>query len=258
MANYHAEGNFHGNSRFCPWGQIDVTVSQIIRNLFGFSSTHISSVEVEREDYRWYITINGDFRDSAIMETYLGICKHYGGEDDIADVWGAEMNCAYLCQPAAERILGEYYLGFNVGFSMASEAGIIFVEGTLDADADENEQPLEVDTNTILNDQLYTKMSMEQRKFYEQLIRKPQNEILDRFAYEYRVREDILAVMESLRFDDDHARALLALPNPLSEFFKAWEDTETDYMEVLANVMDRKAGELVAQRVRNNFETCYG
>ncbi len=62
-----------------------------------------------------------------------------------------------------------------------------------------------------LDQDLYDKMAAEQERFKHVLLGMSPEEVLTH-AYEYAMREDILAEMEELDLPADQAAALLALP----------------------------------------------
>ena len=73
-------------------------------------------------------------------------------------------------------------------------------------------------TNEELNAKLYEKMFAELEKYSEKLLTMQTEEILEH-AYEYAVREDILASLENNELEDSQARALLKYARPLSLFY---------------------------------------
>ena len=77
-------------------------------------------------------------------------------------------------------------------------------------------------TNEELNAKLYEKMFAEQEKYREKLLTMQPEEILEH-AYEYAVREDILASLENNELEDSQARALLKYARPLSLVYKEYE-----------------------------------
>ena len=77
---------------------------------------------------------------------------------------------------------------------------------------------------------LYEKMAGEQDKYRDWLKSQPAAEVLNH-AYEYTVREDIVMCMEELELTEVQAKALLALPAPLTDVYKDFEKLETSYSQ---------------------------
>lgn len=100
--------------------------------------------------------------------------------------------------------------------------------------------------NEELNTALYQKMECEQDKYRKWLVQCPPEEILSH-AYEYVVREDILATMEELNLPDDQAKALLKQRGPLDDIFKDFSELETDYMETVCGAIESCAERKVAK-----------
>lgn len=101
-------------------------------------------------------------------------------------------------------------------------------------------------TNAELNTALYKKMSAEQQKFRDYLVKMPPAEIL-KHSYEYTVRESILLRFEYSTLSDDQAKALLNCPEPLSEVYFAFDKVNTNYMDTLWNCAEKHADELLMQ-----------
>lgn len=103
-----------------------------------------------------------------------------------------------------------------------------------------------------LNQDLYDKMAAEQERFKHVLLGMSPEEVLTH-AYEYAMREDILAEMEELDLPADQAAALLALPYPLADVYREWGKVETHHMEDIRDVIE----ELASTRVKDREPTCY-
>lgn len=103
-----------------------------------------------------------------------------------------------------------------------------------------------------LNQALYDKMAAEQERFKHVLLGMSPEEVLTH-AYEYAMREDILAEMEELDLPADQAAALLALPYPLADVYREWGKVETHHMEDIRDVIE----ELASTRVKDREPTCY-
>lgn len=91
-----------------------------------------------------------------------------------------------------------------------------------------------------VNGVLYNKMMAAQEEYRDWLMTQPPEEILNH-TYEYTVREDILLALENNPLPIDHARALLRAPDPLSDCCKDFGKLETDYMETLSDVIEKRA-----------------
>lgn len=92
-------------------------------------------------------------------------------------------------------------------------------------------------TNEELNAKLYEKMFAEQEKYREKLLTMQPEEILEH-AYEYAVREDILASLENNELEDSQARALLKYARPLSLVYKEYDNRVNEYMEDIWNTIE--------------------
>lgn len=74
-----------------------------------------------------------------------------------------------------------------------------------------------------MNTQLYEKLAAEQTKYRDWLMGQPPEEILNH-AYEYAVREDILAAAELMDIPQAQAAALLAVPSPMEAIYGGWTE----------------------------------
>lgn len=102
-----------------------------------------------------------------------------------------------------------------------------------------------------LNQALYDKMAAEQERFKHNLLGLSTEEALNH-AYEYAMRQDILAEMEALELPADQAAALLASPSPLADVYQKWSDVETHHMENIRDVIE----ELASTQVKDRELTC--
>ncbi len=94
-------------------------------------------------------------------------------------------------------------------------------------------------TSEEANNKLYERMKEEQDHYKEWLLSQPPDEILNH-AYEYSVREDVLASLEDVDFDGKDARALLKSPTPLADIYKDWQKRDPTYMEDIRDtILDR-------------------
>lgn len=91
-----------------------------------------------------------------------------------------------------------------------------------------------------LNQELYNKMAAEQERFKHNLLGLSTEEALNH-AYEYAMREDILAELEVLELPADQAAALLASPTPLADVYQKWSNVETRHMEDIRDVIEELA-----------------
>lgn len=99
-----------------------------------------------------------------------------------------------------------------------------------------------------MNTQLYEKLAAEQTKYRDWLMGQPPEEILNH-AYEYAVREDILAAAELMDIPQAQAAALLAVPSPMEAIYGGWtEQKSPDLDPMLDCISDRAYAALQAQR----------
>ena len=95
-----------------------------------------------------------------------------------------------------------------------------------------------------LNQALYDKMEAEQERFKHNLLGLSTEEALNH-AYEYAMRQDILAEMEALELPADRAAALLASPTPMADVYRQWGKVETHHMEDIRDVIEELAGSML-------------
>ena len=101
---------------------------------------------------------------------------------------------------------------------------------------------------TEKNTQLYEKLAAEQAKYQNWLMGQPPEEILNH-AYEYAVREDILAAAALMDMPQAQAAALLAVPSPMEAIYGEWKDRESPDLDPLLDcISDRAYAALQAQR----------
>ena len=99
-----------------------------------------------------------------------------------------------------------------------------------------------------MNTQLYEKLAAEQTKYRDWLMGQPPEEILNH-AYEYAIREDILAAAELMDMPQAQAAALLAVPSPMAAIYGEWKDRESPDLDPLLDcISDRAYSALQAQR----------
>lgn len=91
-----------------------------------------------------------------------------------------------------------------------------------------------------VNIALYDKMRVEQDDYREWLLSQPRQEILNH-AYEYSVREDILATMSEGHLPPILAKALLESKQPLASVYADWNKGEHGIFEELIEVIQERA-----------------
>lgn len=95
------------------------------------------------------------------------------------------------------------------------------------------------------NDELFNKMTAEQEKYKEQLLKKSPEEILEN-AFDYAIREDILFSFEANDLTEEQAEALLKTDTPLADILQTFADAETSHMEDIWDSVERRADEMIA------------
>lgn len=93
---------------------------------------------------------------------------------------------------------------------------------------------------------LYQKMKTEQHLFRDWLLTQPPEKILDH-AFQYAMKEDIMAAMEAIELSPKQAKALLKSPCPLEDVYKEFRNSETGHMEEIHHAIEFRANE-VAKR----------
>lgn len=91
-----------------------------------------------------------------------------------------------------------------------------------------------------VNIALYDKMRVEQDDYREWLLSQPRQEILNH-AYEYSVREDILATISEGHLPPILAKALLESEQPLASVYTDWNKGEHGIFEELIEVIQERA-----------------
>lgn len=87
---------------------------------------------------------------------------------------------------------------------------------------------------------LYEKMAAEQSTFRDWLLSQSPEVVLDH-AYEFSVREDIVMAMEEMELSTAQVEALLKSPSPLADVYKEWQNTETNHMDDIRDVIENRA-----------------
>ena len=99
-----------------------------------------------------------------------------------------------------------------------------------------------------MNTQLYEKLAAEQAKYRDWLMGQPPEEILNH-AYEYAIREDILAAAELMDMPQAQAAALLAVPSPMAAIYGEWAEQDHGTLDPMLDcISDRAYTALQAQR----------
>ena len=99
-----------------------------------------------------------------------------------------------------------------------------------------------------MNTQLYEKLAAEQTKYRDWLMGQPPEEILNH-AYEYAVREDILAAAELMDIPQAQAAALLAVPSPMEAIYGEWTEQKSPGLDPMLDcISDLAYDALQAQR----------
>ena len=99
-------------------------------------------------------------------------------------------------------------------------------------------------TNKEMMRQLYERMAAEQQKYKAWLLEQPPNVILDNTC-KFTVREDIVMELEVLELTDAQAAALLRSRTPLADVYKAWQQTETNHMNDVRDVIEARANAII-------------
>lgn len=92
-----------------------------------------------------------------------------------------------------------------------------------------------------LNTALYEKMAAEQN-VYRDWLKSQSPEVVMDHAYEFCIREDMVMAMEDLELPVEAAQALLQSSTPLADVYKEWENTETNHMDDIRDVIENRAG----------------
>ena len=95
------------------------------------------------------------------------------------------------------------------------------------------------------DEQLYEKLCQEQAAFRDELLALPPEQILDK-AWEYLVREDILLTMEYNELDDEQAKALLELPDAMSDLCDTVKEKDSRQQETIWHEIEERANVLAA------------
>ncbi len=104
-----------------------------------------------------------------------------------------------------------------------------------------------MDGDSDVNVALHRKMTEEQEKYRNWLMRQSPKKIL-RHAYMYAMREDILLSLEYWDLSEDQAKVLLELKNPLAKIYKTYENTESEHMEEIHRAVERCSDDLLEKQ----------
>ena len=126
--------------------------------------------------------------------------------------------------------------------------------GNLNYSADKNTAHTEsLELKDELNSELYNRMFEEQEHYRNWLLSLPPEEILFH-AFSYSVREDILMTQEENNFSIEKCKALLESPTPLADMKRAYDKTETNYMDDIRNVMENYADDTLRENKKKISE----
>ena len=98
-----------------------------------------------------------------------------------------------------------------------------------------------------MKDALIEKMKAEQDSYRARLVARPPEEILNH-AYEYTIREDILAALDSIDLTAPQMEVLLASFSPLADIYRDWSKQDNPrYMESISDTIEGRADDLIRQ-----------
>lgn len=126
--------------------------------------------------------------------------------------------------------------------------------GNLNYSTDKNTTHTEnAELKEELNSELYNRMFEEQEHYRNWLLSLPPEEILFH-AFSYSVREDILMTQEENNFSIEKCKVLLESPTPLADMKRAYDKTETNYMDDIRNVMENYADDILRENKKKISE----
>lgn len=96
-------------------------------------------------------------------------------------------------------------------------------------------------------------MFEEQEHYRNWLLSLPPEEILFH-AFSYSVREDILMTQEENNFSIEKCKALLESPTPLADMKRAYDKTETNYMDDIRSIMENHANDVIKENKKKNSD----
>lgn len=99
-----------------------------------------------------------------------------------------------------------------------------------------------------LSQRLYDKMAAEQEDYRQELLKLPPEQILEK-AYEYAMREDILALMEDPELlTEQRCKALLKSSTPIADVFRHYEKLDCTFIETMRSAFENCADEMLRQQ----------
>lgn len=126
--------------------------------------------------------------------------------------------------------------------------------GNLNYSTDQNTTHTEnAELKEELNSELYNRMFEEQEHYRNWLLSLPPEEILFH-AFSYSVREDILMIQEENNFSIEKCKALLESPTPLADMKRAYDKTETNYMDDIRSIMENHANDVIKENKKKNSD----
>ena len=126
--------------------------------------------------------------------------------------------------------------------------------GNLNYSTDKNTAHTEnTELKEELNSELYNRMFEEQEHYRNWLLNLPPEEILFH-AFSYSVREDILMTQEENNFSIEKCKALLESPTPLADMKRAYDKTETNYMDDIRSIMENHANDVIEENKKKSSD----
>lgn len=126
--------------------------------------------------------------------------------------------------------------------------------GNLNYSTDKNTAHTEnTELKEELNSELYNRMFEEQEHYRNWLLSLPPEEILFH-AFSYSVREDILMTQEENNFSMEKCKALLESPTPLADMKRAYDKTETNYMDDIRSIMENHANDVIEENKKKSSD----
>ncbi len=126
--------------------------------------------------------------------------------------------------------------------------------GNLNYSTDQNTTHTEnAELKEELNSELYNRMFEEQEHYRNWLLSLPPEEILFH-AFSYSVREDILMTQEENNFSIEKCKALLESPTPLADMKRAYDKTETNYMDDIRSIMENHANDVIKENKKKSSD----
>lgn len=126
--------------------------------------------------------------------------------------------------------------------------------GNLNYSTDKNTAHTEnTELKEELNSELYNRMFEEQEHYRNWLLSLPPEEILFH-AFSYSVREDILMTQEENNLSIEKCKALLESPTPLADMKRAYDKTETNYMDDIRSIMENHANDVIEENKKKSSD----